>query len=158
MLVVIRVTEQGNKVVLALQSGDKESASAWRELFKGLKRRGLRGEKITLGIMDGLTGLEKVFTDEFPNAQVQSCQIHAARNVLAKVRRKLKREVADDIRSIFHASSKDAALRLFHGFQDRRQNDIPSVVKCLERTLNSCLTFFDFPGRRVDIPTSDKHH
>ena len=43
VLVVIGVTEQGNKVVLALQSGDKESASAWRELCKNLKPRGLRG-------------------------------------------------------------------------------------------------------------------
>ena len=65
MLVVIGVTESGQKQVIGLQSGDKESAANWRELFKDLKRRGLDGQRVTLGIMDGLPGLEKVFREEF---------------------------------------------------------------------------------------------
>ena len=48
--------------------------------------------RVVLGIMDGLPGLEKVFLEEFPNAKVQRCQIHVARNVLAKVPRKLKKD------------------------------------------------------------------
>ena len=83
VLVAIGVTEAGHRLVLGLQSGDKESASSWREFFKDLKGRGLDGRKVTLGIMDGLTGLEKVFQEEFPNAKVQRCQVHLARNVLA---------------------------------------------------------------------------
>ena len=51
--------------------------------------------------MDGLPGLEKVFQEEFPQAQVQRCQVHVARNVLAKVRQWLKETVADGVRSIF---------------------------------------------------------
>ena len=66
VLAVIGVTEQGYKLVLGLQSGDKESASSWREFFKDLKSRGLNKDGITLGVMDGLSGLEKVFTEEFP--------------------------------------------------------------------------------------------
>ena len=58
VLVVIGVTEQGHKQVIALQAGDKESAANWRELFKDLKKRGLDSNKIQLGIMDGLPGLE----------------------------------------------------------------------------------------------------
>ena len=50
VLVVIGITDQGHKVVLALQSGDKESASTRRELFKDLKQRGLRSETIMFGI------------------------------------------------------------------------------------------------------------
>lgn len=53
--------------------GDEESASNWRELFK----------------------------EEFPKAKVHRCQVHVAKNVLAKVPRKLKQAVADDMRSIF---------------------------------------------------------
>ena len=41
VLVVIGVTENGQKQVIGLQSGDKESASSWREIFKDLKRRDL---------------------------------------------------------------------------------------------------------------------
>jgi len=82
--------------------GDKESAGSWREFFKDLKRRGLDGAKVVLGVMDGLPGLEKVFKEEFPQAQVQRCQVHVARNVLAKVPQKLKQPVADGVRSIFY--------------------------------------------------------
>ena len=80
-------------MVLGLQAGDKESASNWREFFKDLKGRRLDGSNVTLGVMDGLPGLEKVFKEEFPKAKVQRCQVHVARNVLAKVPRKLKKEI-----------------------------------------------------------------
>ncbi|OHC05948.1 MAG: transposase, partial [Planctomycetes bacterium RIFOXYC2_FULL_41_27] len=107
VLVAIGVTEGGQKLVLGLQSGDKESASCWREFIRDLKGRGLDGYKVKLGIMDGLAGLEKVFQEEFSGAKTQRCQVHVARNVLAKVTKKHKKEVADDLRSIFYASSKE---------------------------------------------------
>ena len=88
---------------------NKESAGCWREFFKDLKSCGLSSETVTLGVMDGLAGLEMVFREEFPHAEVQRCQVHVARNVLAKVPKKLKSEVADDMRSIFYASSKEKA-------------------------------------------------
>ena len=64
VLLAIGVTADGRRTVLGLQAGDKESASNWRELFKDLKRRGLDGSLVTLGIMDGLSGLERVFMEE----------------------------------------------------------------------------------------------
>jgi putative transposase len=145
VLVVIGVTEKGERLVLALQAGDKESASNWRELFSDLKKRGLNPRRVILGIMDGLSGLEKVFKEEFPKAKVQRCQVHVARNVLAKVPRKLKRAVADDLRSIFYASSKEKALEFFSQFKKRWEKQLPSAVRCLENSLEACLTFFDFP-------------
>lgn len=145
VLVVIGVSDLGHKMVLAIQAGDKESASTWRELFKDLKQRGLQGAGVTLGVMDGLTGLEKVFKEEFTQAKVQRCQVHLARNVLAKVPRKVKEAVADDLRSIFYASSKAKALQFFQTFRERWEKDLPSALACLERSLESCLTFFHFP-------------
>ena len=145
VLVVIGVAEDGQKQVIGLQSGDKEAAANWRELFKDLKRRGLDSQTVTLGVMDGLPGLEKVFREEFPKGKVQRCQVHVMRNVLAKVPQKLKQEVADDIRSIFYASSKNKALEFASQFTGRWQKEIPSAVKCLENSLDRCLTFFDFP-------------
>ena len=145
VLVAIGVTTEGRRVVLGLQAGDKESASSWREFFKDLKRRGLSNTLVTLGIMDGLKGLERVFKEEFPQARVQRCQVHVARNVLAKVPKKLKKTVADDIRSIFYASSKKKALEFFAMFKARWQKEIPSAVKCLKSSLGSCLTYLAYP-------------
>ncbi len=145
VLVAIGVTETGHKRVLGFQAGDKESALTWREFFKDLKKRGLKGSNMVLGVMDGLPGLEKVFREEFPKAKVQRCQVHVARNVLAKVLRKLKKAVADDMRSIFYASSKKKAMEFFDIFKERWQRDLPSAVKCLENSLEACLTFFICP-------------
>jgi len=63
----------------------KEAESDWAYVSRELRKKG-----VTLGVMDGLTGLEIVFKEEFGNAQVQRCQVHVARNVLAKVPQKLK--------------------------------------------------------------------
>ncbi len=145
VLVAIGVSVNGYRTVLGLQAGDKESASSWRELFRDLKRRRLDGSTVTLGIMDGLTGLEHVFMEEFPNAKVQRCQLHVARNVLAKVPRKLKKTIGDEIRSIFYASSKKKALEFFQQFKARWQKEMPSAVKCLENSLEACLTYLHFP-------------
>jgi putative transposase len=145
VLAAIGVTETGHKKVLGFQAGDKESAPTWREFFKDLKKRGLDGRNMVLGVMDGLPGLEKVFKEEFPKAKVQRCQVHVTRNVLAKVPRKLKKEVADDLRSIFYASSKKKALEFFDTFREKWQKDLPSAVKCLENSIEACLTFFICP-------------
>ena len=145
VLVAIGVTETGHRRVLGFQAGDKESAPTWREFFKDLKKRGLDGNNMVLGIMDGLGGLEKVFKEEFPKAKVQRCQVHVSRNVLAKVPRKLKKEVSDDLRSIFYASSKQKAMEFFDIFKDKWQKDLPSAVKCLENSIEACLTFFICP-------------
>ena len=145
VLVAIGVAATGKKPALGFQAGDKESAPTWREFFRDLKGRGLDGSKMVLGVMDGLPGLEKVFKEEFPKAKVQRCQVHVARNVLAKAPKKLKKAVADDMRSIFYASSKEKAMEFFDIFKERWQRDLPSAVKCLENSIEACLTFFIGP-------------
>ena len=145
VLVAIGVTEDGQKRVPGFQAGDKESAATWREFLKDLKKRGLDGSRVILGVMDGLPGLEKVFKEEFSRAKVQRCQVHVARNVLAKVPRKLKKAVADDLRSIFYASSKNKAMGFFDTFKSKWKKDLPSAVKCLENSIEACLTFFMCP-------------
>ena len=146
VLVAIGVTDRGHKLVLGFQAGDKESATNWREFFKDLKRRGLDAGNVTLGIMDGLKGLENVFKEEFTKAKVQRCQVHVARNVLAKVTNKnLKKVVADDLRSIFYASCKAKALEFYSEFKSKWETQFPSAVKCLSNSLDSSLTFFSFP-------------
>lgn len=156
VLVAIGVTETGRKLVLGFQAGDKESAPTWREFFKDLKNRGLDGSDMVLGIMDGLPGLQKVFKEEFPKAKVQRCQVHVARNVLAKVPKKLKKTVADDMRSIFYASSKKKAMAFFAIFKERWQRDLPSAVKCLENSIDACLTYLICPEEEwISLRTSN---
>ncbi|MGA1841410.1 MAG: transposase [bacterium] len=58
---------------------------------------------------------------------------------------KLKKTVGDDLHSIFYASSRKKALEFFAQFKRKWKKELPSVVKCLEKSIDSCLTFFNCP-------------
>jgi putative transposase len=100
---------------------------------------------VRLGIMDGLPGLEKVFEEEFKGAVVQRCQVHVARNVMSKVPHKIRDKVADEVRSIFYASSEKKAQEFFTKFKKGYESEIPSAVKCLEASLDQTLAYLKFP-------------
>lgn len=157
MLVVIGVRKDTNrKVFLALQKGDKESASSWREVFKDMKVRGLRKDIVELGIMDGLPGLMTVFEEEFPQAKIQRCQVHVARNVLCKVSWRSRGEVTDALRDIFYAGDRAKAIEAFHRFVARYEHSQPSAVQCLSKVIEQCLTFFSFPQQEwVSLRTTN---
>ena len=69
--------------------------------------------------------------DEFKGSTVQLCQLHVARNVMSKVPHKVREKVADEVRSIFYASSEKKAREFFTKFKKDYEGEIPSVVKCL---------------------------
>jgi putative transposase len=64
---------------------------------------------------------------------------------LINLLKSLKQKIADELRSIFYASNKDKALEFFSAFKERWEKDIPSAVKSLDNSIDSCLTFFRFP-------------
>ena len=144
-LVIIGVTEDNQRIFLAIQGGDKDCASTWREIFKDMKQRGFDATHVKLGIMDGLSGLEKVFQEEFQNAKTQRCQVHAARNVLCKVTKTAKKEVSDNLRDVFYAKNKKTALSRYESFVAKYEKDFPGAVTSLKNSIESCLTFFSFP-------------
>ena len=146
MLIVIGVTYDNKRIFLTIQQGDKEKASTWREICRDMKIiRGLNKDDVQLGIMDGLPGLEKVFSEEFPNAKTQRCTVHVTRNVLAKVPHSMRKEVGDKVTDIFYAPNKKTAIKNYKTFTEEYQKNIPSAVDCLGRSIKSCLTFFSFP-------------
>ena len=145
MLVVIGVTSTKQRVFLNIQQGDKDSATTWREIFKDLKQRGLAASDVKLGIMDGLQGLEKVFCEEFQKAKVQRCIVHVMRNLTTKAPKVLHQEVADSLRDIFYATDRKTATERYEEFVKKYDGIIPSGVASLKRSIESCLTFYDFP-------------
>jgi putative transposase len=145
VLVVIGVTEGRRRQVLALQAGDKESKGSWEAVFTDLIRRGLDPATIQLGIMDGLPGLERAFLAAFRKATVQRCQVHKAKNVLAKVRKKDRKVVADDMRRVFYAGDTLSAKRALERFSTKWKPMYPDAVKCLVRDFEAVTAYLAFP-------------
>jgi len=75
LLVVVGANRRGEKELLALEEGYRESSETWRDLFRSLKRRGVRW--IGMAVADGVPGLEKALRDVFPQSKRQRCLVHS---------------------------------------------------------------------------------
>jgi transposase-like protein len=80
MLVVLAALRDGQKVVLAVESGYRESTESWAAILRDLKRRGLAAPKLVIG--DGHLGIWGALAAVFPEAQEQRCWNHRIINVL----------------------------------------------------------------------------
>ena len=143
VLVVVGVTRKGEKELLALEEGYRESTESWREVLRDLRRRGLRW--IGLVIADGLLGLWKALRDVFPQARRQRCLVHKMRNVLDKVPARVHDEVLQALRDIYHATSKDQALAAKEAFLERYGTLYPKAVASLNEAGELLFTYFLFP-------------
>jgi len=126
-LVVVGLNCHGQKELLALEEGYRESAESWREVFRDLKRRGLRW--IGLVIADGVPGLWKAQRDVFPTARRQRCLVHKMRNVLDKVPLRVHEEV----------------LQALQAFVARYGKLYPKAVDSLKEAGEMLLSYFLFP-------------
>ena len=97
--VVMGLCEDKSRDILAIENIPTESSSGWKSLFGNLKSRGI--ESTNLIIADGLTGLEQVIAEVFPQAKFQKCVTHLKRNIVNKVRSSHKQEIADDLKEVF---------------------------------------------------------
>lgn len=74
VLVIIAVTDKGDKKFLAIEDGYRESKDSWQTIIRGLKERGLTiGPKVAVG--DGAMGFWAAITEEFPDTQHQRCWV-----------------------------------------------------------------------------------
>ena len=90
MLVAHDITRQGERVVLHLSPGGRESTESWKGVLNDLVERGLGRPQLL--ITDGNPGLLKAIKDVWPEVPRQRCAVHRIRNVLARVPRKKQEE------------------------------------------------------------------
>lgn len=143
-LVVLGIDDEGYRSVIAIEPGHKNDASTWQTLFKELKARGLNGNNVRLGIMDGLPGLEKSFKEEFPKAMTQRCWVHSLKNALNKCPKRLRDSFKLLADKVMYASSKNSAEIAFADLKVTMKTDGARAISCLEKDLSSLLTFYSF--------------
>ena len=64
VMVLISVNEQGQKKLLVISDGVRESIESWRELLLNLKERSFNAPKVALG--DGAVGLWAALDEVYP--------------------------------------------------------------------------------------------
>jgi putative transposase len=110
LLVVIGVREDGQKVLLAIESMGGESSEAWRAVLDDLIARGLKRPEFL--IVDGAPGLEKAIAAVWDGVPVQRCTVHKHRNLLAHAPERLHEEIGADYNdTIYAATVEEIAAR-----------------------------------------------
>ena len=143
VLVVSGVRDDGMREILAVEVADTESEATYHELFRSLKVRGLR--RVELVVSDDHEGLKAAVSRHFQGASWQRCQVHYARNLLGMVGRARRKELAESLRGVFAAPSREVALRLASELALRWHASHPGVACHIEEHIEECLTCLAFP-------------
>lgn len=147
MLVVLGIDNHNRRSILAIEPGYRDSADSWRSVFRGLKERGLDPFKVQVGIMDGLPGLEKVFSEEFPKSVTSRCWFHAMQNFLAKAPNRLKDSMQTLAKAVMYADSEASARAAFATLEQTVGPDGERAVSCLRKDLDSLVSHYRFPEK-----------
>jgi len=145
VLVLVGVRRSGEKEILALEEGYRESTESWSDLLRNIQKRGV--EWIGMVIADGALGLWKALRNVFPTTKCQRCWIHKMRNVLDKVSARHEDEVRELLRQMYHSDSAKHTKELMAIFRQRYLKLYPKAVNCLEDDREMLLTYFQFPKR-----------
>lgn len=105
LLVLIGVNEQGDKRLLALADGYRESKASWLSVVQDLQACGLQdAPKLTIG--DGALGLWAALNEAWPTPHQQRCWVHKTANVLAALPDSLLGKAKAGLREIWMAECR----------------------------------------------------
>lgn len=144
MLAVIGCDQTGRKHILGLIDGERESELSWTALLMDMKQRGLQAPRLAIG--DGALGFWAAIGKVFPSTKHQGCTVHALRNALDKVPKKLHEQLKSMLHNVFMAAKKQDALDAFESYKATYQHKYPKAVETIERRLEMLLTFYSFPA------------
>ena len=145
LLVIIGVTEEGKKELVAIEDGFRESELSWREVLSDLKRRGLE-EGAELAIGDGALGFWKALKQIYPATRWQRCWVHKTANVLNKLPKSLQSKAKKLLHEIWMAPGREEADKSFDHFIEVYERKYHKAVECLRKDREVLLTFYDFPA------------
>jgi transposase-like protein len=145
LLVIIGATPEGNKELVGLSDGVRESAQSWRELLLDLKRRGLAiGPE--LAVADGALGFWQAVEEVWPKTRSQRCWVHKTANVLNKLPKSQQPKAKRALQEIWMAETKKDAHAAFDAFVENWGIKYDKAVECLIKDRDVLLTFYDFPA------------
>ena len=145
ILVIVGATDKGQKELIAIADGYRESEQSWLEVLLDLKRRGLEmGPQLALG--DGALGFWKALRQVYPGAREQRCWVHKTGNVLNKLPKGLQKKAKGRLQDIWMAETRKDAESAFDFFLEAYGPKYDKAAACLAKDRDVLLTFYDFPA------------
>lgn len=155
LLVLIGATEEGQKELIGIYDGVRESTQSWRDFLQNLKSRGLSVSP-SLAIGDGALGFWSALEEEFPRCRQQRCWVHKTANILDKMPKSVQTNAKRMIHEIYMSPTKDTALKAYDEFLTHYSAKYPAACKCLEKNKEQLFNFYDFPAEHwIHIRTTN---
>ena len=155
LLVIIGVTEQGRKELVAVEDGFRESAASWETVLTSLRARGLTTPP-KLAVGDGAMGFWAALSKIYPATDHQRCWVHKTANVLNKLPKSVQPKVKADLHDIWMAETRDEAHKAFDRTVQRFEAKYPKAMACLAKDRDELLAFYDYPAEHwVHIRTTN---
>jgi transposase-like protein len=144
ILIAAGVGRDGRRCILGVSVSMSEAEQHWRLFLEGLIERGLQG--VRLIISDDHAGLHKARQVLFTGIPWQRCQFHLQQNASQYVpRKRMRSEVAADIRAIFNAPDRAQAEGYLKQIVIKYEDIASELADWLEAAIPEGLTVFDYP-------------
>ena len=143
--VVLGVNRTGIKEVLGIYVGESESSKFWLSVLNDIKNRGVKD--ILILSSDGLTGIQESIKVAYPKAEHQTCMVHFVRNTLKYVNYKDRAQFAQDLKTIYTASSEEIGKKIMYDVQNRWKERYPMVMNRWEENWSVICPFYKFSQR-----------
>ena len=143
LLVIIAGLSDGRKVLLACESGQRESKESWNRILRNLRERGLKLGQLT--VADGYLGIWSALAEQHPHGQEQRCWNHKAMNVVDHLPKNEQPAARQLLHGMAFADSRAACERKRDQFIYRYQKTYPKAGATLLRDWDRMITFYEFP-------------
>lgn len=143
-MVLIGADTAGEKHLIALREGYRESTESWGELIRDCRKRGMNAP--ACWIADGALGLWAAVDRHCPQSAQQRCTNHKTMNVIDKLPKSEQPEAVKRLRAVWQAKDEKTARKLASKLiADFREAGYDRAADCLADDLDRCLTFYQFP-------------
>jgi transposase-like protein len=145
ILVIIGADASGQKELVGLWDGYRESEQSWKDLLLDLQSRGLtQGPALAIG--DGALGFWKALRQVYGQTRGQRCWVHKTANVLDKLPKDLQPQAKQRLQAIWMAPNRQRAALAFDLFIATYEAKYPKAAECLAQDREELLVFYDFPA------------
>jgi transposase-like protein len=147
VLVAWGFSEEGERVLLSVTLGMRESYEDWQALGRDLIARGLGAPMLI--VADGAPGLIKAIEQCWPASDRQRCCVHRARNLYAKLPERERERVKQAYwRALDDAiSPSDAKQRLQALVDELDKGGYAAAARCLADDLDALVVHLRYPPR-----------
>jgi len=146
LLVLIGVAENGQKHLLSVEPGYRESKESWAQVLRDLRDRGLAAPVLAVG--DGALGFWSALreTAGFESTREQRCWLHKMGNILNELPKRVQPRAKGLLREIMYAETLTGATQAKKKFFAEFHQKYPKATAKIEKDWSELTAFFSLPA------------